>query len=185
MVAQAVRNQSIRDRTRADFFNRGVVYSEFDIMRMRSQFEQEASPCPKCHMMVHPDNIEKHNKAHHPVIETINFPVSPVICTHTKFSVGQVVRIAGTSQELPIAEVKSFQGSSTVWYRFIVVTRKDDGGQIIHIHQWVEEGRLEAVTNLPAQVKRVEPVKVAEKQVSMLRGHTTLFPYGTFGISQG
>jgi hypothetical protein len=172
MVANAIKTESIRERTRMDFFNRGVVYSEHDIMNMRARFEAEASPCPRCHMMVHPDMIDRHNKVHHP--EIIRIPTTPVIADHLDTPV-QMAKLKGTSRTLPISATWQAQGSSATFYRLDV-----NAGAVKY--QWVEASRLEFVTNSPDPVKRLEPVKVAEKRVSHLWGHTTLFPYGTFQI---
>lgn len=93
----------------------------------------------------------------------------------TVFKVNQIVKIKDTSREAQISAVWQSKESSLTFYRLDV-----NVGSVKH--QWVEEGRLETVTILPVAVKRSVPVKVAEKQVSMLRGHTTLFPYGTFQV---
>jgi hypothetical protein len=168
-VAQATYNESIRNRTRMDFFNWGVTP---DYEAIAAQARAEAFPCPICFKMIHPDLQEKHNSVYHPVKPVL--PTEPVICTHTKFSVGQVVRIAGTSHTLPVKEVKTFSAGSTVWYRFDI-----EAGDVKH--QWFAEERLTgAETILPVPVKSSEPVKVAEYRKPHLMGQTTLFPYGAY-----
>jgi hypothetical protein len=93
----------------------------------------------------------------------------------TAFRVNQRVKLKGTSREAQISAVWQSRESSKTYYRLDV-----NAGAVKH--QWVEEGRLEAVTILPVPSKWSAPAKVAEKRVSMLRGHTTLFPYGTFQV---
>jgi hypothetical protein len=149
MVANAIHTESIRAQTYREFLERGVIP---DYEGIRARVQAEASPCPRCHMLVHPDMAERHNKVHHP--EIIRLPTTPVICDHaTKFSIKQMVRIAGTSHTLPIAEVKVL---SKTWYRFEI-----GAGDVSHF--WVEEERLSVVTKpqtiLTIPVKRSEEIK--------------------------